>query len=69
MIESPLIKELLAERDQKAIIGFLRGRFGEVPPEITTRLGKIFNLKKLDELIDHAARCPDLEAFRAQLLS
>ena len=69
MIESPLINEILADRMREDIVRFLRVRFGEVPPEVTTPLGKIPKLKKLEELIDRAAVCPDLEAFRAKLLS
>ena len=69
MIESPLIKEIEAERMQKDIITFLKARFGEVPLEVTTHLQKIRSEKKLGQLIEHAALCSDVEAFRTQLLS
>ena len=46
MIESPLIKEIVAESNQEAIVIFLEGRFGAVSGDITTRLRKISSEKK-----------------------
>jgi hypothetical protein len=75
MIDSPLIQELLAETraeawaeaQQKAILRFLSSRFGLVPPEIVFALQPIHEKAKLDDLVECAARCPSLEAFRARL--
>jgi hypothetical protein len=67
MIESPLIQELMAKRVHKAIHRVLRARFGDVPPEITSALQTVLEDDQLDELVDWAARCPDLEAFGSRL--
>jgi hypothetical protein len=69
MIESPLIKEIVAESRQEDIVRVLQARFGPVPLETTTRLRKIQSEKKLNDLIAHAALCPDLESFRERLFS
>jgi predicted transposase YdaD len=73
MIESPVIKELLAEKraetQQQAVGVVLEGRFGEVPQDITKRLRRIRSEKRLTDLIRYASRCPDLEAFRTELFS
>jgi hypothetical protein len=69
MIESPLIQEIVAERMHKAILRFLTRRFGSVPQEIERRLRTVQDEARLDELLDLAADCPDLETFRARLLS
>jgi hypothetical protein len=71
MIESPLIKELLAERLQDAILLFLKARFGdeEVPRDLEKRLRRISSEKKLDYLIKEAGRCSSLRAFQARLLA
>jgi hypothetical protein len=68
IIESPLIQELRARWRQQDILRFLTGRFGNVPPEIVTALQAITEEARLNDLVDWAARCPDLEAFRARLL-
>jgi hypothetical protein len=67
MIESPLIQELMAERLHRAILRVLAGRHGAVPPDITAALQAVTDDARLDELIDWAARCPDLDSFRARL--
>ncbi len=72
MIDSPLIKEIVAENTQKvrqeAIIEFLQARFHQVPEGIVQQLRNIRAGKKLKALVKHAARCADLEAFRRRLL-
>jgi hypothetical protein len=68
MTESPIIKQLLAETTQKAILQVLEARFGTVPVEISTRLRRVRREKTLDELVKYAALCPDLDAFRERLL-
>src|SRR5262249_53759479 len=69
MIESPLIKEILAESKQDDILTVLKARFGEVPLELAKRLRRISSEKKLEKLIEEAARCASLKAFREQLQS
>ena len=68
MIESPLIKELLAENTQDNILEVLQGRLGDVSSEVTKLLRRVTKEKKLRELIRYSGR-PDLEAFRQRLLS
>jgi hypothetical protein len=69
MIESPLIQEVVSQFRQKDIGQVLAARFGPVPPEISTARQAIMDGAKLDELVDWAARCPDLDSFRARLSS
>jgi hypothetical protein len=69
MIESPLIRELIVENTQENIRTFLQGRFKEVPQEIFDHLNRIQSPKKLKPLVEFAASCKDLKAFRAKLLS
>jgi hypothetical protein len=67
MIESPLIRELQAESRHKDILRVLNFRFGPIPTDVSTGLRAITEDNKLDELIDWALRCPDLDAFRSRL--
>ncbi len=67
MIESPLIKEIVAEKTQETILEFLQARFGTVPEQVDQRLRTVRGEKKLKALIKLAARCPDLDAFRERL--
>lgn len=69
MIESPLIQELVAERTHKDILLVLTARFGLLPQEIVASLQAVQEEKKLEELVDWAARCADMEAFRSRLIS
>ena len=71
MIESPLIQELMAkkaaETKHEDILQVLSRRFGPVPDEVAAVVRTIFDNSKLRELLDEAASCTDLEAFRACL--
>jgi hypothetical protein len=77
MIESPVLRELEAEWTAKAmaeakadgIARFLAARFGPLPADLESDLRAIDDLNRLNALVESAARCPDLEAFRAQLRS
>jgi len=73
MIESPILKELLndSERAGKraAIIRVLVARFGSGAREIRALLRPIADDKRLDELTDLSATCPDVETFKKQLPS
>jgi hypothetical protein len=67
MIESPVLQNFLAKRLHKNILTYLRGRFGDIPPETEAALRAVIDETKLDELTNLAARCPDLESFQAGL--
>jgi hypothetical protein len=67
MIESPVLQRFVAEGRHKDIIKFLRVRFGPLTEDVTAPLQTIVDESKLDELVEAAASCPDLEAFRARL--
>jgi hypothetical protein len=77
VIESPLIQEIVArsrqearhEKTQELIVRFLTRRFGPLPLRLTTELRTIADEPKLDDLLEWAAQCPDLDAFRARLSS
>jgi len=68
MIESPLPREFVARSRQKDLLNNLRARFGEVPAELTAALKAIVEESRLDELVEFAHRCPDLDSFRARLI-
>src|SRR5271157_3600353 len=67
MIESPLIREITAERSHKHILRALRTRFGPLPSELEAEVKSIFDETVLDAAIELAVSSPDLERFRAEL--
>ncbi len=67
MIESPLIREIVAERSHKDILKFLRNRFGPVPPELEAEVRSILDETVLDAAVDLASFSPNLEHFQAEL--
>jgi hypothetical protein len=67
MIESPLLKELIAETTQKALIEVLVGRFGPEARSLRPTLRAIEDDKELEKLLNQSGTCPDLEAFKRQL--
>jgi hypothetical protein len=71
MIESPVLQKLIAEREaatqRKAILMVLTTRFGPLAEDLKASLQTIEDASKLDELVEAAASCPGLEAFRARL--
>jgi hypothetical protein len=67
MIESPLLKELMAENTLANILKFLVARFGPDARKLRTAIGAIDSDKRLASLIDQSARCPDLESFKKLL--
>ena len=71
MIESPLIQELMdkkaAETRRQDILRVLQTRFGHVPHELGTALQAIEDERTLGELVELAARCRTLNAFRKRL--
>jgi hypothetical protein len=67
MIESPLIREIVARARHRDITLVLEGRFGSVPPDIAIQLRTIIDEQKLDDLNRLTVHCPDLDAFRSYL--
>jgi hypothetical protein len=71
MIESPLLKELIAESERagrrKCIIRILVARFGRDARGLRYGLETITDDERLDELTDLSATCPDLESFKKRL--
>jgi hypothetical protein len=67
MIESPVLQRLIAETRRKDILAFLAARFGPPAEDLRAALQIIEDETKLDELVESAASCPDLEAFRARI--
>jgi hypothetical protein len=68
MIESPLLRKMIAETRHADILDVLKTRFGTVPRDVATLLRDILDPKKLRKLNVLAVKCPDLEAFREALL-
>jgi predicted transposase YdaD len=69
MIESPVLQRVLAENSHKMILAALETRFGTVPADISTAVRAILDGERLEQLIRVAAGCPNLDAFREQLLA
>jgi hypothetical protein len=71
MIESPVLIELLDERERdtlhRDVVENLEARFGSVSPELTAQVRTLTSLDRLRELHRLAVTCPDLNAFRAAL--
>ncbi len=76
MIHSPLYQEVVEEArregetkaNRKAILRFLVGRFGPSAKELEVELAAI-EFDRLGDLIEFAAKCRNLAAFRKRLLS
>jgi hypothetical protein len=66
MIESPVLKELISERVRKDIRKVLVARFGAEAKVLETELKSVDD-EGLDELVEWAATCPDLDSFRERL--
>jgi hypothetical protein len=71
MIESPLLKELMAESERagmrKCIMRILVARFGRGARDLRSSLEAITDEEQLDKLTDLSATCPDLESFKKRL--
>ncbi len=65
MFESPLIREIVAERSHKDILRVSRNRFGPVPPGLEAEVRSILDEAVLDAALDLATSSPDLEHFGA----
>jgi hypothetical protein len=69
MFESPILQEFLAGASHRSIVAILKARFGTVPRDMTRRIRKILDEKKLTNLVIVSAKCPDMQAFRDALPS
>ena len=67
MVEFPLMKKMWAQAQQRDILRILSARFKSVAPDIEKELQGVNEPDRLDDLIDWAASCPDLPAFRTKL--
>jgi hypothetical protein len=71
MIDSPLIRELVAENTQQtqheAILLVLEARFGKIPEAVAACLKSVRRKTERIDLLKFAARCPDVQAFEARL--
>jgi hypothetical protein len=67
MIEAPLLQRMMAKTMHRAIEGFLEGRFGVVPTDVSATLRTIMDVERLEQLVRLLARCPDLDAVRREL--
>jgi hypothetical protein len=71
MIESRLLRELIAENTRKtrrqSILVVLEGRFGPEARALRPMLKAIEDDKRLKRLIRQSGKCPDLESFKKML--
>jgi hypothetical protein len=71
MIESPVLRELMAENARKTtqanILEVLVGRFGREARTLGRGLTAIEDDKRLKKLLNQSGRCPDLESFKKLL--
>jgi hypothetical protein len=71
MIESPLLDELKAEWTREAtrnnIVRILTTRFGVKDDKLQVALEAVDDNERLGDLLEHAARCRNLESFRKRL--
>jgi len=70
-MQSPTIQRLMANQEsqtaQKYVLHLLEKRFGGVPEDLAAHVRAIREQQKLDNLLDLAVDCVDLEAFRNAL--
>jgi len=69
MIESPVLQEIVAETKAESLLTVLRARFELVPSDVSRAIRALRDLGELDRLLDAAARCENLQAFRDRMLS
>jgi len=71
MIESPLIQELMDQKDreskQESLLDVLEARFEAVPPDVSAGVRSIMEISRLRELSRFAVLCSSLDAFRSRL--
>ncbi len=68
---TPLLQAIMAEAKRavrvKSLLVVLKARFGELTPTVTFGLERVKEDAQFNRLIDHAASCPNLEAFEEAL--
>ncbi len=73
MAHSPVLREMVREAHcearQNDILRVLAARFGDVPDDLAAALRAVTDDARLDGLLEWAARCPELSAFQARLVS
>ena len=69
MFESRLLQKMRAETIHKVILAVLKARFRAVPHDVVKHLRDILDEEKLTALSVLAGQCPDIEAFREELLA
>jgi hypothetical protein len=62
-----MVKQFAREMQQAAVVHILRTLYDEVPEELAGQVYALQDEEKLDQLIDVAIDCEDLEAFREAL--
>jgi uncharacterized protein HemY len=68
MIESPLLKGLVAEAMHRAILEVLKTRFKKVPREVRRLLAETTDEDRLVNLNVTAAQCDSMDDFKERLL-
>jgi hypothetical protein len=58
-----------AEKLQKSILQILAERIGPLPEDVAAAVRAVYDDAKLEELVEEAASCRDLRAFRTKLQS
>ena len=72
MLEVPYLGEIVIKKSREAplatahenIAAFLEARFGDVPRDLVETIESVVDEKQLKDLVQSAAACPDLAAFR-----
>jgi len=67
MIESPVLREFVAERSREIILEVLIGRFGPSAQTLQSALDSIDDDARLKKLARLSGTCPDLESFKDEL--
>jgi len=68
MIESPVIQEIIAERQREDILMVLETRFGTSARTLEAEVATV-EVDKLDEVLKLAVTCRSLASFRKKLSS
>jgi hypothetical protein len=68
MIESPLVREVVANQIRDLLFDLLKDRFEEVPRDVRKLLTDIEDDRKLKKLTILASRADNMEAFKEHLL-
>jgi hypothetical protein len=69
MLESPMLKKMIATSKHEDPLAISKDRFGIVSQEVARLLREAIDEKMLRKLILLASKCPNLPTFREALLS